>query len=145
VDAKKIPLIFPGMAQSKKRKFSHALLIPSGLTRIDYFKDIVDTLRDPLLVLDKDLRVLSANHSFYKLFKVKTEETVGALVYNLGDGQWDIPALRTLLETILPQKAAFNDYQVEHDFPTIGRRSLLLNARRIPAPPKESTWILLAF
>ena len=145
MDIKKGTFFIPGMARSKKGKISHTLLIPSDLTRIDYFKDIVDTLRDPLLVLDKDLRVLSANLSFYKLFKVKTEETVGALVYNLGDGQWDIPALRTLLETILPQKAAFNDYQVEHDFPTIGRRSLLLNARRIPAPPKESTWILLAF
>jgi PAS domain S-box-containing protein len=114
-------------------------------TRSDYFKDIVATIREPLLVLDKDLRVLAANHSFYKYFKVKAGETTGKLVYELGNRQWDIPALRALLETILPQKAVFNDYQVEHEFPSLGKRILLLNARRIPAPPKEAQRILLAF
>ncbi len=119
--------------------------LPSDPTRIEYFKDIVATLRDPLLVLDKDLRVLAANRSFYKFFKVKQKETLGHLVYDLGDRQWDIPGLRLLLETVLPQKAVFNDFNVEHDFPLIGNRTLLLNARRIPAPPKEAQWILLAF
>jgi PAS domain S-box-containing protein len=114
-------------------------------TRIDYFKDIVGTVREPLLVLSSDLRVLAANRSFFKFFKVKQKETVGELLYDLGNRQWDIPALRLLLETILPQKAVFNDYKVEHDFPFIGKRTLLLNARRIPAPPKEALWILLAF
>ncbi len=119
--------------------------LPSDPTRIEYFKDIVATLRDPLLVLDKDLHVLAANRSFYKFFKVRQKETLGHLVYDLGNRQWDIPGLRLLLETVLPQKVVFNDFNVEHDFPGIGNRSLLLNARRIPAPPKEAQWILLAF
>jgi len=114
-------------------------------TQVEYFKDIVATIREPLVVLDDELRVLSANRSYYKYFKVKAGETVGARVYDLGNRQWDIPALRNLLETILPKKAVFNGYEVTHDFPLIGKRSLLLNARRIPAPPKEGQWILLAF
>ena len=121
------------------------LLYKSELSQAEYFKDIVATIREPLLVLDADLRVLAANRSFYKFFKVKAGETIGQLIYDLGNRQWDIPGLRLLLETILPQKAVFNDYNVEHDFPVIGRRILLLNARRIPAPPKEAQWILLAF
>jgi PAS domain S-box-containing protein/putative nucleotidyltransferase with HDIG domain len=114
-------------------------------TKVYYFKDIVATIREPLVVLNQDLRVFAANRSFYKLFKVKQKETVGNLIYDLGNRQWDIPALRHLLETILPKKAVFNEYEVEHDFPSIGRRILLLNARRIPSPPKEALWILLAF
>ncbi len=121
------------------------LLYKSELSQAEYFKDIVATIREPLLVLDADLRVLAANRSFYKFFKVKAGETIGQLIYDLGNRQWDIPGLRLLLETILPQKAVFNDYNVEHDFPFIGNRILLLNARRIPAPPKEARWILLAF
>ena len=96
-------------------------------------------------MLDASLRVLAANRSFYKFFKVKAGKTIGRLVYDLGNQQWDNPALRALLETILPQKAVFNDYEVEHEFPSIGRRILLLNARRIPGPPKEAQLILLAF
>jgi PAS domain S-box-containing protein len=114
-------------------------------TQAEYFMDIVATVREPLLVLDGNLRVLAANRSFYKTFKVKQKDTLGNLIYDLGNRQWDIPGLRLLLESILPGKAVFNDYEVEHDFPFIGKRSLLLNARRIPAPPKESRWILLAF
>jgi PAS domain S-box-containing protein len=113
--------------------------------RVEHFKDIVATIREPLLVLDVDLRILAANRSFYKFFKVKAGETIGQLIYDLGNRQWDIPGLRLLLETILPQKATFNEYSVEHDFPVIGRRILLLNARRIPRPPNEAQWILLAF
>ncbi len=113
-------------------------------TQEKYIKDIVATIRDPLLVLDTDLRVLSANRSFHKLFKVKQKETVGNLIYDLANRQWDIPSLRLLLETILPQKAVFNDYEVEYNFPSVGKRTLLLNARRIPGPPKAAQWILLA-
>ena len=91
------------------------------------------------------MRVLAANRSFYKTFKVTQKDTLGNQVYDLGNRQWDIPGLRTLLETILPGKAVFDDYEVEHDFPFIGKRTLLLNARRIPAPPKAAQWILLAF
>ncbi len=106
--------------------------------------DIIDTVREPLIVLDKDLRVVSAGRSFYELFKAQPENTVGKLIYDLGNKQWDIPKLRELLETILPQKAAFDNYEVEHDFTTIGKRIMLLNARRIPRPPEEPKVILLA-
>ena len=107
--------------QPKKRIASHPRLIKTSPTKVEYFKDIVATIREPLLVLDASLRVLAANRSFYKFFKVKVGETIGRLVYDLGDRQWDIPGLRLLLETIMPQKAVFNDFNVEHDFPPIGR------------------------
>jgi len=95
-------------------------------------------------VLDQNLRVITASHSFYEVFQVKPKETVGQLIYDLGDEQWDIPRLRELLEDILPKKATFDDYEVEHDFPGIGRRIMLLNARRIPGPPQKLKVILLA-
>ena len=81
----------------------------SNLTQAEYFKDIVATIREPLLVLDAGLRVLAANRSFYKFFKVKAGETIGRLVYDLGNHHWDITALSDHLETILPQKAVFDE------------------------------------
>jgi two-component system CheB/CheR fusion protein len=110
----------------------------------EYAESIVNTVREPLIVLDQDLRVVTASRSFYDIFKVRAEDTVGQLVYDLGNKQWDIPKLRELLETILPQKAALDDYEVEHDFAAIGRRTMLLNARRIPKPPEKLKVILLA-
>ena len=98
-----------------------------------YAQNIVDTVREPLLMLDPTLRVRSANLAFYQLFQVSPDETEGCLIYELGNGQWDIPALRTLLEDIIPQKSVFNDYELEHDFPVIGRRVILLNARQLRA------------
>ena len=97
----------------------------------DYAEQIVETIRDPLLVLTRDFRVQSANPAFYHLFQVHPTETVGQSIYHLGNGQWDIPALHTLLEQILPQQTVFNDYEVCHDFERIGPRTLLLNARRL--------------
>ena len=97
----------------------------------EIFEDIVETIRAPLLVLDSDLKVILVNQSFYDSFKVKLEETMGQLIYDLGNKQWDIPKLRELLETILPEKTSFDNYEVEHDFATIGRRIMLLNARQI--------------
>jgi signal transduction histidine kinase len=97
----------------------------------DYAQNIVDTVREPLLMMDRELRVKSANRAFYQTFKVSPEETEGKLIYQLGDGQWDIPALRTLLESIIPQRSVFNDYELEYEFPTIGRRVMLLNARKL--------------
>ncbi|MCX7044073.1 MAG: PAS domain S-box protein, partial [Candidatus Sumerlaeota bacterium] len=111
---------------------------------LEYAESIINTVREPLIVLDQDLRVVSASRSFYDVFKVKPEETVGQLIYDLGDKQWDIPKLRELLETILPEKATFDDYEVEHDFLGIGKRAMLLNARRIPRPPEKPKVILLA-
>jgi two-component system CheB/CheR fusion protein len=110
----------------------------------EYAESIVDTVREPLIVLDQELRVVTASRSFYEVFKVHPDETVGQLIYDLGNKQWDIPKLRELLETILPQKATFDDYEVEHEFATIGRRTMLLNARRIPRPPEKLKVILLA-
>lgn len=91
----------------------------------------VDSLRDPLLVLDWDLRVRSANQPFYDTFQVRREGTEGRVIYDLGDGQWNIPALRELLEDVLPDDHAFDDFEVEHDFDGLGHRVMLLNARRL--------------
>ncbi len=110
----------------------------------EYSESIVNTVREPLIILDGHLRVVSASRSFYEVFKVKSEDTVGQLVYDLGNKQWDIPRLRQLLEEILPQKATFDDYEVDHVFPDIGRRIMLLNARRIPRPPQKIEVMLLA-
>ena len=90
------------------------------------------------------MRVVSVSRSFYEVFKVNPEETLGQLVYDLGNKQWDIPKLRELLETILPQQATFDNYQVEHDFTTIGRRIMLLNARQIQRGMGKERIILLA-
>ena len=98
-----------------------------------YAQNIVDTVREPLLMLDPTLRVRSANRAFYQTFHVSPEDTEGHLIYELGNGQWDIPALRTLLEDIIPRSSVFNDYELEHDFPSIGRRVMLLNARELRA------------
>ena len=107
------------------------------------FEDIVDTIREPILVLDSDLRVLIASRSFYEFFKVKPEETVGRLLYDLSDQQWDIPKLRELLETILPQQTSFDNFTIEHDFANIGRRIIKLNARQIKRAVGKEQIILL--
>lgn len=111
---------------------------------MEYSESIINTIREPLITLDQDLRVLSVSRSFYEVFKVKPEETVGQLIYDLGNKQWDIPRLRELLENILPQQATFDDYEVEHDFATIGRRIMLLNARQIHRGKGKERIILLA-
>jgi len=108
-----------------------------------YAQNIVDTVREPLLMLDPTLRVRSANHAFYRTFHVSPEETEDRLIYELGNGQWDIPALRTLLEDIIPQRSVFNDYELEHVFPSIGRRVMLLNARELRAG-KHTELLVLA-
>ncbi len=110
----------------------------------EYSESIINTVREPLIVLDQDLKVVSASRSFYEVFKVKNEETVGQLIYHLGNHQWDIPKLRELLEDILPQKTTFDNYEVEHDFATIGRRIMLLNARQIQRGLGKERIILLA-
>ena len=99
----------------------------------NYAQNIVDTVREPLLILDATLRVQSANRAFYQTFHVSKEETEGRLIYELGNGQWDIPDLRTLLEDIVPQSSVFDDFELEHAFPAIGRRVMLLNARKLRA------------
>src|SRR5947209_4829807 len=98
-----------------------------------FAQNIVDTVREPLLILDSTLRVRSANRAFYQTFHVSPEETVNQLIYELGNGQWDIPDLRRLLEDIVPKSSVFNDFELEHTFPVIGRRVMLLNARKLQA------------
>ncbi len=111
---------------------------------LEYAENIIDAVREPLVVLDGDLRVISASNSFYDFFKVKPEETEKQLIYSLGNRQWDIPKLRELLEEIIPNNAAFYDFEVKHGFPNIGERIMMLNARRIPRPPEKPRVILLA-
>ncbi len=104
---------------------------------------IVDTVREPLLVLDKDFRVLAASRSFYLTFKVAPSNTQGELLYALGDGQWNIPGLRLLLEKIVPEHRVMEDYEVEHQFPEIGKRTMLLNARKVFYEGNSHTTLLL--
>jgi len=107
----------------------------------NFAQNIVDTVREPLLILDAELCVRSANRAFYQTFYVSPEETEDHLIYELGNGQWDIPALRTLLEDIVPLNSVFNDYELEHNFPSIGRKVMLLNARKLR--PGDHTELLV--
>jgi PAS domain S-box-containing protein len=109
-----------------------------------YAEAVVATVREPLVVLDGGLRVRTANRSFYNTFRVRPDETEGRLLYDLGNGQWDIPALRTLLGNILPHNTEFNDFEVEHTFPAIGRKVMLLNARGVYREGNHAELILLA-
>jgi two-component sensor histidine kinase len=106
---------------------------------------IVNTIHEPLLVLDAQFHVLAASRSFYEIFQVDPGQTQGRLLYSLGDGQWNIPALRLLLETIIPEKAAMDGFEVTHDFPGLGRRTMLLNARKVLYDTSADMTILLAF
>ncbi|HEY3329037.1 MAG TPA: PAS domain S-box protein [Capsulimonadaceae bacterium] len=107
-----------------------------------YAQNIVDTVREPLLILDTTLRIHSANLAFYQTFHVTSEETEHHLIYELGNGQWDIPDLRRLLEDVVPKSSVFNDFELEHDFPLIGRRVMLLNARRLLEGPHGELLVL---
>jgi chemotaxis protein methyltransferase CheR len=104
---------------------------------------IVDTVREPILVLDKELRVIAASRSFYLAFKVSPEHTQRRLLYELGDGQWDIPKLRVLLEKIIPEHGVMEGYEVEHEFPGLGHRTMCLNARQVFYEGGADTTILL--
>jgi two-component sensor histidine kinase len=104
---------------------------------------IVDTVREPLLVLDEAFRVVTASRSFYAAFDVSGPDTEGRLLFELGDGQWNIPHLHTLLRDIIPRHSTIEEYEVEHEFPSIGRRTMLLNARKIFYEGNGATNILL--
>ena len=107
-------------------------------------ESIVATVREPLMVLDGDMKVVSASRSFYRYFRTAPEQTVGRSIYDLGDGQWNIPALRELLETILPRDQSFEGFVIERDFPLIGHSKMLLNARRLVGDDGEKPLLLLA-
>jgi PAS domain S-box-containing protein len=106
--------------------------------------DIVETVPSALIVLDRNLNITSANRAFYQTFRTSADETEGCHIYALGNRQWDIPALRTLLESVIPHRASVEGFEVEHVFPTIGRRTMLVNARKIFRPGDHDGSILLA-
>ena len=110
----------------------------------DYARNIVDTLHESVLLLNATLHVVTANASFYRYFEITPQETEGHLIYELGNQLWDIPQLRELLEEIIPQNRSIAHFDIEHDFPNIGRRTMRLNARRLSRPEGEANQILLA-
>ncbi len=128
----------------------HAKIKKSGFdkqgfqTFIEVFDNVLGSIREPLVVLDSALKVVKANRSFYQTFNAKPEETEGVLIYDLGNRQWNIPKLKELLENILPKNTIFNDFEVEHQFETIGRKIMQLNARRIYSDKNQTQLILLA-
>lgn len=103
----------------------------------DYADAIIETMSEPLLVLQPDLRVTRANRAFYQIFRTNPDATLGTLLYSLGNGQWNIPSLRELLEKILPQQTIVRDFELSHDFPRIGHRTMRLNAARVMGPAHE--------
>ena len=110
----------------------------------EFTENVIDTVREPLLAIDQDLRVIKASRSFYQFFKVTPDETIGKLIYELGNHQWDIPKLKELLEKIIPEKNSFDNFEVEHRFSTIGKRVMLLNARQVKRAFGKEKIILLA-
>jgi two-component system CheB/CheR fusion protein len=111
---------------------------------LDFAEAIVETVREPLVILDQNLQVLQANKTFYETFRASRGETEGRLIYDLGNGQWNIPRLRELLENILPAHATFRDFEVTHEFEHVGRKIMLLNASEVFNPNAQARTILLA-
>jgi len=127
------------MEKNKKNNNAGQIFATIGADFVDHFwekswtyiKTVVDVVHEPVLILDKNFRVMAANESFYRVFQVETRDTEQKVVYELGNGQWNIPALRKLLEDILPKNTFFKGFEVSHDFPSIGHKSMILNARQI--------------
>ena len=123
----------------KNNKTSAKNFFPIGADFVDHFwdkswiyiKTVVDVVREPVLILDKNLKVMAANESFYQTFQVEPKDTEKKIVYELGNGQWNISTLRKLLEDILPKNTFFKGFEVVHEFPVIGRKVMILNARQI--------------
>jgi signal transduction histidine kinase len=133
------PLILLVMEDATERT-SKAQLIQAAL---EYAENIIATVPMPFLILNADLQVISANRYFYQTFKVTPEKTLGQFIYDLGNRQWDIPELRDLLEHILPERTTVEEFEITHDFPDLGRRVMLLNARRVHRSHDEPPLILL--
>jgi PAS domain S-box-containing protein len=126
-DEDKEPLIFLSIDDVTDQARATAHLVKD----LDYSDAIIETLRDPLVVLDESLHVIRANDAFYETFSVNKDQTRRLKIYELGDGQWDIPALRDLLENTLDKTESFRDFEVDHEFPSIGRKVMLLNGRAL--------------
>jgi PAS domain S-box-containing protein len=133
------------MARENSKKFTgDGVLVEALRAALELAESVVETVREPLIVLDENLKVVSANNAFYRTFQVTPQATEGRFIYELGNRQWDIPKLRELLEDIIPKNAAFEGFEVDHVFPSIGRKTMLLNAKRIEQRGKRSHLILLA-
>ena len=129
------------MKQNAERKKAELVVFEAR----EYAQNILATMRESLLVLDDNLNVISANDSFYKTFEATSKETEGKRIFDLGDCQWDIPKLHELLEKIIPTQSFFANFEVEHDFPKIGHRTMMLNAKQIRQRVKGANLILVAF
>ncbi|WP_194973904.1 chemotaxis protein CheB [Aquiflexum lacus] len=111
----------------------------------DYSRAIISTLHEPLIVLDKDFRIKTSNDSFFRTFGIKKEDMEGNILFDLEEGEWNIPSLRELLEHIIPKNSSFTNFKVTHDFPRIGEKVFLLNANRIIQKSHGEQLILLSF
>lgn len=120
------------------------LSVAELIERYAFAEAVVETVREPLVVLDPGLKVKSANKAFFDTFKMAEEETIGKLIFDLNGREWDVPELKRLLEDILPQNSHFNDYVVRHDFSRLGKKTMLLNARRVVLEENKTQLILLA-
>ena len=109
-----------------------------------YAQSIVDTVREPMLVLDGTLHIRTASRAFYGMFEVSREDTEGQFIHDLGNGQWNIPALRILLEGVMKDGKDFRDFEVTHDFPQLGRRVMLINARKLWTEESDLLLVLMA-
>lgn len=130
------------MLSSTKSKVTPFAVVPDAAALAHA---IVDTVRDPLLVLDHDLRIVAASRAFYQIFHLVENEVRDRLIYEIDDGQWNIPELRTILETIAKDHETVDGYEVNRDFPRVGRRIMLLNARKVFYKEGAHTTTLLAF
>lgn len=115
----------------KDKKVKQTEVRESKELALHYMKTLVEVARESFLILDSDIRVISANPVFYQTFRVSPTQTETKLLYDLGNGQWNISELKSLLEKILPEKKVVKDYEVTHNFQTIGEKTILLNARQI--------------
>jgi two-component system CheB/CheR fusion protein len=138
--------ILPSLGPNGKIDGAVLMLIDIDAARrgLDFAEAIVETVREPLVILNQNLEVMKANKTFYETFQVVREETEGRLIYDLGNGQWNIPQLRELLENILPAHATFRDFEVTYDFEHVGRKVMLLNGSEIFNPNAQVRTILLA-
>jgi two-component system, chemotaxis family, CheB/CheR fusion protein len=140
------PRILPSVGRDGKIDGAVLMLIDIDAARrgLDFAEAIVETVREPLVILNHNFQVVKANKKFYETFQASREETEGRLIYDLGNGQWNIPALRELLENVLPAHSTFRDFEVTHEFERVGRKVMLLNASEIFDPNAQARTILLA-
>ena len=138
--------ILPSVGPDGKTDGAVLMLIDIDAAKrgLDFAEAIVETVREPLVILNQNLQVMKANKAFYETFQAAREETEGRLIYDLGNGQWNIPKLRELLENILPAHSTFRDFEVTHEFEHVGRKVMLLNASEIFNPNAQARTILLA-